>query len=148
MTDLTGVVTPTRKIQHKGEIKVVAEDNAMVLMDHGNGLISHVQSGFNYFNPHGHDGSGEQRHTVSIVGTKGYMGLVGYDWDPRGVDLATEKEPTIKRHAAEKGDFVWQIGALSRRKLESAKRWLQDLSARTHDLDIDPMLFGAFVRIK
>ena len=39
------------------------------------------------------------------------MGLVGYDWEPRGVDLATEDEPAFKRHATEKGDFVWQMGA-------------------------------------
>src|SRR5215475_14313775 len=63
VTAMTSVITPTRKIRGKGEIKVEAEDNAMVLMDHGNGLISHVQSGFNYFNPHGHDGTEEQRQT-------------------------------------------------------------------------------------
>jgi predicted dehydrogenase len=108
---MTSIVTPTRKIDRKGEIKVVAEDNAMVLMDHGDGLISHVQSGFNYFNPHGHDGSKEGRHTVSIVGSKGYMGLVGYDWDPRGVDLATEGQPHPKRHVTDKAGFVWQMGA-------------------------------------
>jgi len=108
---MMSVIRPTRKIQGKGEIKVVAEDNAMVLLDHGKGMISHVQSGFNYFNPHGHDGSEEQRHTVSIVGTAGRLGLVGYDWDPRGVDLATQKEPSFKRHATEKGNFVWQMGA-------------------------------------
>jgi len=108
---MTGVLTPTRKIRGKGEIRVAAEDNAMVLMDHGGGLLSHVQSGFNYFNPHGHDGSKEQRHTVSIVGTTGYLGLVGYDWEPRGVDVATKDEPTVKRHATDKGDFVWQMGA-------------------------------------
>ncbi|HMH81948.1 MAG TPA: Gfo/Idh/MocA family oxidoreductase, partial [Gemmatimonadales bacterium] len=65
---MTSVITPTRTIPGKGEIKVVAEDNAMVLLDHGEGVISHIQSGFNYFNPHGHDGSKEQRHTVTIVG--------------------------------------------------------------------------------
>jgi predicted dehydrogenase len=108
---MTSVITPTRRIRGKGEIKVVAEDNAMVLMDHGNGVISHVQSGFNFFNPHGHDGSQEQRHTISIVGTTGIIGLVGYDWDPRGVDVATNKEPAFKRHATDKGDFVWQMGA-------------------------------------
>src|SRR5262249_20101682 len=111
VTAMTSVVTPTRKIRGRGEIKVVAEDNAMVLMDHGEGVISHVQSGFNYFNPHGHDGSKEQRYTITIVGTTGSLGLVGYDWDPRGVDLATHKEPAFKRHATDKGDFVWQMGA-------------------------------------
>lgn len=108
---MTSIVTPVRTIHGKGQIKVVAEDNAMVLMDHGQGLISHVQSGFNYFNPHGHDGSLEQRHTVSIVGTTGLMGLVGYDWEPIGVELATKDEPTLKRHATDKGSFVWQMGA-------------------------------------
>jgi predicted dehydrogenase len=108
---MTSVITPARKIRGKGEIKVVAEDNAMVLMDHGDGVLSHVQSGFNYFNPHGHDGSKEQRHTISIVGTTGNMGLVGYDWEPLGVDLATRDHAEFQRHATEKGDFVWQMGA-------------------------------------
>lgn len=111
VTAMTSIVTPTRRITGKGEIRVVAEDNAMVLMDHGNGVISHVQSGFNYFNPHGHDGSKEQRHTITIVGTQGYMGLVGYDWEPRGVDLATHAKPEFVRHAIDPGNFVWQMGA-------------------------------------
>jgi len=70
----------------------------MVLMDHGNSVISHVQSGFNYFIPHGHDGSKETRHTINVVGSQGYMGLVGYDWAPLGVDLATADAPNLKRH--------------------------------------------------
>src|SRR5262249_41883044 len=108
---MTSVVTPTRTIRGKGPVKVTAEDNAMVLMDHGNGLISHVQSGFNYFNPHGHDGAKEQRHTLTIVGTSGAMGLVGYDWEPQGGDLATRDRPRVKRHATDKGNFLWQMGA-------------------------------------
>src|SRR5438093_995965 len=84
---MLSIVTPDRDITEKGRIKVTEEDNAMVLLDHGKGAISHVQSGFNYFNPYGHDGSGEQRHTVAIVGSGGYMGLVGYDWAPHGVEL-------------------------------------------------------------
>jgi predicted dehydrogenase len=108
---MTSVITPTRTIVGRGEIKVVAEDNAMVLLDHGEGVISHVQSGFNYFNPHGHDGSKEQRYTVSIVGTTGSLGLVGYDWEPLGVDLTTANDPTLTRYATERGNFVWQMGA-------------------------------------
>jgi len=108
---MTSIVTPVRQIERVGEIKVVAEDNAMVLMDHGDGVISHVQSGFNYFNPRGHDGSGEERHTIRIVGTKGSMGLVGYDWDPHGVDLAIKDQPEFRRYASESSDYVWQMGA-------------------------------------
>jgi predicted dehydrogenase len=134
---MTSVVTPTRKIHGKGEIKVVAEDNAMVLMDHGGGLISHVQSGFNYFNPHGHDGSGEQRHTVSIVGTRGVMGLVGYDWEPGGVDVATHDRPEYKRHATDKKNFVWQMGAsLAAESLATGKELLITPEHALHVLEI------------
>ena len=35
---MVSIVTPTRKIVDKGEIKVTEEDNAMVLLDHGNGV--------------------------------------------------------------------------------------------------------------
>jgi len=134
---MTSVVTPTRKIAGKGEIKVVAEDNAMVLLDHGDGVISHVQSGFNYFNPHGHDGSKEQRHTVSIVGSTGYVGLVGYDWDPRGVDVATETDPTMKRHATDKKEFDWQMGAsLAAESLATGKDLLITPEHALHVLEI------------
>ncbi len=134
---MTSIVTPTRQIHRKGKIRVTAEDNAMVLMDHGKGLISHVQSGFNYFNPHGHDGSKETRHTVTVVGSKGYMGLVGYDWEPSGVDLATEDAPEFKRHAAEKGDFVWQMGAsLAAESLATGKPLLITPEHALHVLEI------------
>src|SRR6266581_4532003 len=88
---MLSIVTPERQITEKGTIKVTEEDNAMLLLDHGKGVISHVQSGFNYFNPHGHDGRGEKRHTITIIGSSGFMGLVGYDWAPQGVDLATRE---------------------------------------------------------
>jgi predicted dehydrogenase len=108
---MTSVVTPTREIDRKGTIPVVAEDNAMILMDHGNGVISHVQCGFNYFNPHGHDGSQENRHTISIVGSKGSLGLVGYDWMPLGVEHATEEFPALRRSITDAHGYVWQQGA-------------------------------------
>jgi predicted dehydrogenase len=108
---MTSIVTPTRKIVERGEIQVTEEDNAMLVLDHGNGMLSHVQCGFNYFNPHGHDGSKENRHTITIFGSTGSMGLVGYDWEPLGVDLATEEQPKFERHAATKHDYVWQQGA-------------------------------------
>ena len=108
---MTSIVTPHRNVADKGRIDVAAEDNAMLLLDHGNGVISHVQSGFNYFNPHGHDGSREDRHTLTIHGSDGALGLVGYDWGPRGVDLASSKAPGFKRHATEAGGYVWQQGA-------------------------------------
>lgn len=108
---LTSIVTPMRTIRDKGRIAVTAEDNAMVLLDHGQGTLSHVQCGFNYFNPHGHDGSKEKRHTIAIVGSTGVLGLVGYDWEPLAVDVATAAAPDFQRQASTKGDYVWQQGA-------------------------------------
>ncbi len=137
ITAMTSIVTPTRTIDEIGEIKVEAEDNAMVLMDHGTGVISHVQSGFNYFNPHGHEGKHETRHTVNIVGSKGYMGLVGYDWEPQGVDMATEKEPKFKRHVTDAGNFVWQMGAsLAAESLATGKELLITPEHALHVLEI------------
>ena len=111
VTAMTSIVSSTRNIDGVGEMKVTEEDNAMVLMDHGNGVISHVQCGFNYFNTHGHGGAGETRHTIELVGTKGYMGMVGYDWEPLGVDLATHEKPVLERFQTEPQDYVWPMGA-------------------------------------
>ncbi len=109
---MVSIVTPERTGGDNGRIKVSEEDNAMVLMDHGNGILSPVQSGFNYFNPNGHDGSKETRHTISIVGTAGFMGQIGYDWTPRGVDLATKDSPKMLRHFTDPRGYVWQQGAV------------------------------------
>ena len=86
---LTSVVTPTRNIRGKGLVRVSEEDNAMVLLDHGK----------------------EKRHTISIVGSTGLLGLVGYDWEPLDVDLATASAPNFKRQATDRGDYRWQQGA-------------------------------------
>jgi predicted dehydrogenase len=108
---MTSIVTPTRKVDDKGEIKVDAEDNTMVLMDHGKGVLSHVQCGFNYFDPYGHEGKGQDRPTISIWGSAGNLALVGYDWAPFGVDLATSwTEPPV-RHVTDPQGYVWEQGA-------------------------------------
>lgn len=134
---MLSIVTPERDIDHKGKIKVTEEDNAMVLLDHGKGVISHVQSGFNYFNPHGHDGSGEQRHTISIVGSGGFMGMVGYDWAPLGVDLATHQQPKLERHVADAKGYVWQLGgALAAECLATGKELLVTPEHALHVLEI------------
>ena len=137
VTAMLSIVTPERTVGDKGRIAVEEEDNAMLLMDHGQGVISHVQSGFNYFNPHGHDGSGERRHTIAIVGSAGYMGLVGYDWAPLGVDLATKAAPAIERHAADPGGYIWQQGAaLAAECLATGKELLVTPEHALHVLEI------------
>lgn len=111
VTAMLSIVTPTRKIQNQGEIKVQAEDNAMVVLDHGDGVLSHVQCGFNFFNPHAHGGRGESRHSLTVIGTRGCMGLVGYDWESLGVEVSTEQNPEFQRHATDSAGYQWQQGA-------------------------------------
>jgi predicted dehydrogenase len=124
-------------VEDKGRIKVTEEDNAMVLMDHGNGIISHVQSGFNYFNPNGHDGSKETRHTISIVGSHGFLGLVGYDWEPLGVDFASKDSPELKRYVTDPEGYIWQQGAvLAAQCLATGKELLVSPEQALHVLEI------------
>ena len=108
---MTSIVTQERTVDDKGKIKVEAEDNAMVLMEHANGIISHVQCGFNYFDPYGHEGEGQEKPTISIWGTKGNMNLIGYDWAPFGVDMATSENESTMRCVKDAGTYVWEQGA-------------------------------------
>ena len=110
---MTSVVTPKRQIRKLGrkEIKVEAEDNTMLIMDHGNAAMSHVQCGFNYFTAEEHGSGNRGHHTIDVVGTGGSMHLAGYDWAPHGVDLATRQQRKLHRHAAAAGEYAWQHGA-------------------------------------
>ncbi len=107
---MTSIVTPTRRISDK-TITVEAEDNAMLVMDHGDSVLSHVQCGFNYFTAHEHDSTRQDHHTIALIGTGGSMLLAGYDWAPHGVDVATHQQPKLQRHATDAGNYSWQYGA-------------------------------------
>lgn len=108
---MTSIIMPERETENKGKVKVEAEDNAMVLMEHANGVISHVQCGFNYFDPYGHEGAGQDRPTISIWGRNANMNLIGYDWAPFGVDMATVDNEKTVRYVPDPGSYVWQQGA-------------------------------------
>lgn len=108
---MTSIVTASRNIEGKGEIQVESEDNAMVMMDHGNGVLSHVQCGFNYFTAREHDFDRHDHHTITLIGAGGTMSLAGYDWAPHAVDLATRDHPALARFVDEGHDYVWQQGA-------------------------------------
>jgi len=118
---MLSIITPTRNISAKGRIKVEAEDNAMVLMDHGDGVISHMQCGFNYHKGGHHAATNQSHHTISIAATGGSMYLAGYDWAPHGVDLALRAQGNkMQRHVVDRprpgtglhGEgYSWQQGA-------------------------------------
>jgi len=80
-------------------------------MDHGSGIISHVMCGFNYFDPYGHQGKGQEKPSILIYGNEGNMSLVGYDWAPWGVDMVTKENEKSERFLPDPGTYVWQEGA-------------------------------------
>lgn len=141
VTAMTSIITKERKVDNKGKIKVVAEDNAQVIMEHANGILSHVQCGFNYFDPYGHEGKGQEKHTIQVWGTHGHMGLVGYDWAPQGVDLSTHDHEQPQRFIPDPGTYVWQEGATV--ISESLVKGIEPRIAAEHALHVLEVIEGA-----
>lgn len=108
---MTSIVTPERTVEDKGKIKVEAEDNAHILLQHNNNILSHVMCGFNFFDPHGHIAGKQDLHSIQIFGSKGNMRLIGYDWETNGVVLDDSETEPAKLLCTEKGGYEWQEGA-------------------------------------
>ena len=108
---MLSIVTPERTVDDKGKIKVEAEDNAHVLMEHDNNIISHVMCGFNYFDPHGHEAKGQSLHSIQIYGSQANMRLIGYDWEPFGVFVDDSPTEPGKLMVPDAEGYVWQEGA-------------------------------------
>lgn len=108
---MLSIVNPERTVDDKGKIKVEAEDNAHLLLEHDKNVISHVMCGFNYFDPHGHEAKGQSLHSIQIYGDKGNMRLIGYDWETSGVMLDNSWTEPAKLYAADSEGYEWQEGA-------------------------------------
>ena len=108
---MTSIVNPERTVDDKGKIKVEAEDNAHILLEHDKGVISHIMCGFNYFDPHGHEAGNQSLHSIQVYGDYGNMRLIGYDWETNGVMLDTSWDKPAVLMSTEKGGYEWQEGA-------------------------------------
>ena len=109
---MTSIVTPERMVDDKGKIKVEAEDNAHLLMEHDKNVISHVMCGFNFYDRFGHQAKDQKLHSIQIYGNEGNMRLIGYDWETNGVTLDTLKtNGTEELLCTDKGGYQWQEGA-------------------------------------
>lgn len=108
---MTSIVNSERTVDDKGVIKVEAEDNAHILLEHDKGAISHVMCGFNYFDPHGHEAKGQQLHSIQIYGDKANMRLIGYDWETNGVYVDDSWDKPGKLYEPGTGGYMWQEGA-------------------------------------
>jgi predicted dehydrogenase len=108
---MTSIITPERTVEDKGKIKVEAEDNAHLLLEHDKGVISHVMCGFNFFDTHGHEAKDQKLHSIQVFGNKGNMRLIGYDWETNGVVLDNSETEPAQLLETEKGGYEWQEGA-------------------------------------
>jgi len=108
---MTSIVTPERTVDDKGTIKVEAEDNAHLLLEHDKNVISHVMCGFNFFDTHGHEAGSQTLHSIQIFGDKGNMRLIGYDWETNGVVLDNSNTEPAQLLCTDKGGYEWQEGA-------------------------------------
>lgn len=108
---MTSIVNKKREIDNKGIIEVKEEDNAHILLEHENGIISHIMCGFNYFDPFGHEAKNQTLHSIQIFGDKGNMRLIGYDWEPKSVVLDTSWTNPPETHVTDDQGYQWQEGA-------------------------------------
>jgi predicted dehydrogenase len=108
---MLSIVKPERTVDDKGTIKVEAEDNAHLLLEHANNVISHVMCGFNFFDPHGHEAKGQSLHSIQIYGDQGNLRLIGYDWETNGVYLDNSWTEPAKLYQEDSEGYQWQEGA-------------------------------------
>ena len=108
---MTSIVNKEREIDEKGIVKVKEEDNAHILLEHDNGVISHIMCGFNYFDPFGHEAKNQTLHSIQIFGDKGNMRLIGYDWEPKSVVLDNSWTDAPQVLETDDKGYQWQEGA-------------------------------------
>ncbi len=152
---LTGLLGPVKRVAgmwnivhpqvtvttHEGEqqtVNVETDENAMLIMEHESGALTHVQTGFCYFDAmKPHDAVKDELHSIEIIGDQGVMKLAGYDWGPIAVDLATQDHPETQRFCTEEEGFRWQMGASYIAEcLSSGQRPLMTAEHALHALEI------------
>jgi predicted dehydrogenase len=99
---LSGVAIPERTVEGQ-HVRVEADDNTMLLMDHGDTVFSCVQTGFVY-RAHRTD------RTVELIGTRGCVNLLGHDWEPKGVEVWTEARNGWETRCEDQQGYGWQTG--------------------------------------
>ncbi|MHC1764121.1 MAG: Gfo/Idh/MocA family protein [Verrucomicrobiia bacterium] len=108
---MTSIINPIRKVEDRGEVRVTADENTMLIMHHGNGVLSHVQTGFVYWDHERLPGSERRWYTMDFTATEGAMHLQGWDWGPAGVDMAYQGEAMLETYAKAPGQYDWVGGA-------------------------------------
>jgi predicted dehydrogenase len=99
---MTGTAIPEREIEGQ-VVQVEADDNVMITMDHGDAVFSSVQTGFVYRVQ-------REERTIDFVATRGGVNLLGYDWEPNGIEVWTEATEEWEVRCEDQGDYGWESG--------------------------------------
>ena len=91
--------------------KVESDDNTMLIMRHRSGVLSHIQTGYNYFEGVDHRDGSSQDYTIDVFGKDGTMHMAGYNWEPKGIDVVNKSDRKVHRYSTEPGKYKWQYGA-------------------------------------
>lgn len=142
ITTLTGLLGPAKSVtalmgtaikerfvegQH---VKVEADDNAIVLMDHGNSVFSCVMTGFVY-------GPYHEERTIELVGTKGSINMLGWDWHPKGVEVWDTETGAWKVVCEDQKGYNWnQGGSYLARCLATGEKPLMTAEHAFHVLEV------------
>jgi predicted dehydrogenase len=142
ITTLTGLLGPARSVtalmgtaikerfvegQH---VHVEADDNTIVLMDHGNSIFSCLMTGFVY-------GPYHEERTIELVGTKGSINMLGWDWHPKGVEVWDGEASAWKVVCEDQKGYNWnQGGSYLARCLATGEKPLMTAEHAFHVLEV------------
>lgn len=120
---------PEREIEGE-RVVVESEDNAMILLDHGGGALSSVLSGFVYGRTH-------EERTVELIGTKGCVNLLGWDWDTRGVEVASPRTNGFEVRCTDAAGYRWdRCGSMAAEWIATGARPAMTIEHALHVLEV------------
>ena len=129
VTALMGTAIKERFIEGQ-HVKVEADDNTIVLIDHGNSVFSCVMTSFVY-------GPYHEERTIELVGTKGSINLLGWDWHPKGVEVWDPEASGWKVVCEDQQGYSWyQGGSYLARCLATGEKPLMTADHAFHVLEV------------
>ena len=114
ITALTGLLGPVRRVSAMTGIAIAervaggsvatveAEDNAQLLLDHGDGVLSSVTAGFTM--------QQTRSPAIEVYGSEGTVQLLGDDWAPQGYDLWTRSVGAWRHYKDLDPAWLWTDG--------------------------------------
>jgi len=103
---LAGPAIPVRTMDDGSKVRVEADENIVVNLDFGHGTFGVVQCGFFI-------GKVDERASIEVLGTKGTINLLGYDWAPGGIEFGSPRGD--EGHLAATSNHGWGLLAKDQR---------------------------------